>query len=870
MSSRRSLFWPATLIFGTVLLSAVGLGLFLRAPAALPVADEPARYPSEWMWQQRSFPHGQADPDAYAQALATRRSLAETASKQSPFGAWTLAGPTNVGGRISALAYDPLHPDTVYAGAATGGVFKSIDGGETWRPIFDDQAVLTVGAVAVDPIDTQTLYVGTGEANGGHNNFAGGGVYKSTDGGETWRLLGLEATTSIGRIRVDPSNPQRVFVAAAGSYFGPSPHRGVYRSEDGGLTWTQVLYTSETTGAIDLIQHPDNPDLLLAALWDRVRTYEAAQLYGVGSAIYRSEDGGTTWSRLGPAQGLPDPATLRDAAGAPRIGRIGLALSAQRPHEMAALFTDGSDYLGLYRSSDAGLTWRDADPDDDVDVGTAAFSWYFGQVRLHPTNPAIIFALDVALMRSTNDGADWTYQFHSRDLHVDHHALAFHPTNPNRVLSGHDGGISISDDGGTSWRRVDGLPITQFYEVGLDPSNPDRLLGGTQDNGTILGDARAPDAWTSLQGGDGFYTLVDPRDPDVFYTSFQFGILRKTTNGGQGFQPALDGVPANERRNWSTPVAMDPSNPDVLYYGTHRIYRTTNGAATWTAISPRLPRTNDPGSFVGTLTTIAVAPTDPNVVYAGTDDGTVWRTADGGRTWDNLTTDALPFRWVTRVAADPTDADIAYVTFSGLKWVDPTPHVFRTTDGGRSWQAISTGLPDAPVNAFAVDPVYPQVLYVGTDVGAFVSRDAGASWTMLGAGLPAVPINDLKVHPMDRVLVAGTHGRSMYRLDLSGLDQPTATSPTPTMPGLALEPPYPNPSADRVQWGVAGAEAGGRLMVYDLLGRTVRVLTVAPGADQVTWDGTDAAGRSVPAGAYVARLQTPYGVSSATTLIRTR
>ena len=612
-----------------------------------------------------------------------------------------------------------------------------------------------------------------------------------------------------------------------------------------------MLFLDDETGVIDVIQRPDDPDVLVAATWQRVRTHATARLAGPASGLYRSTDGGDTWQRLGPEHGLPDGAA----------GRIGLALCRSRPDAMAALFTDGTHYAGLYRSDDGGRTWHDADPDHDVARGTGGFSWYFGQVRIHPTDPDRLYAMDVQFMTSSDDGTTWTYQ---PGTHVDHHALAFHPEDPRIVVNGNDGGIALSRDGGRTWTAVENLPVTQFYEIGIDPANPERLYGGTQDNGTLRTPTGSDDDWERILGGDGFYVIVDPTDPDVVYAESQNGNLVRIEDGNA--RSATSGIPDGEPRNWSTPVVMAPSDARTLYYGTNRIWRTRDGAQSWTPISPDLTKGLDT-PLLGTVTTIAVAPTDAEVLFAGTDDGNVWTTTDGGQTWRNVTGD-LPTRWVTRLAIDPLDAQTAYVTFSGLKWNSPQPHVFRTTDGGATWHDVSADLPDAPVNAFAIDPTNPDVLYLGSDVGAFASLNAGASWHPLGTGLPAVSVYDLKVHDdgTERFLVAGTHGRSMYTLDLPRFSPPTATDDVPNRPALTLAPPFPNPLRDRTTLHFTLPEhAHVQLAVYDVLGRRVTTLAdheATSGTHTATWDGTDASGRRVAAGTYAARLQMRSGTGT--------
>ncbi len=843
---RRALRW---LCLMGLLLGAGWYAASLLRPDA-PPDDAPGRLPSETAWIQRTFPHFQADPGAYRTAFAEAQKL-RAAAKTDVFGAWELVGPTNVGGRVVDVEFDPLDPAIVYAAAATGGVFKSMDTGRTWQPIFDEQPILSIGDLAVDPLNPQIVYVGTGEANGGHNNFAGGGLYKSSDGGDTWRFLGLEETTSIGRIRLDPRNPQRVFLAAVGSYFLPNPERGLYRSDDGGESWRHVLFVNDSTGVIDFVMRPDNPDVLLAAAWQRVRRPSGARLSGEHSSLYKSSDGGETWTRLDTSNGLP----------AAEAGRIGLALCRDAPDVTYALYTDGFGYLGLYRSNDGGLTWFDADPDRDLSGGFGGFSWYFGQVRVHPEDPEQVYVMDVNFMHSTDGGQTWARQ---AGTHVDHHALAFHPTDPSFQINGNDGGLALSQNTGVSWTPVADLPVTQFYEIGLDPNNPGRYYGGTQDNGTLRGERL--DDWTLINGGDGFYVIVDPTDPNVVYAESQHGGLVKIV-GGQATR-ATNGIPSGDPRNWSTPVVMDPNNPQVLYYGTNRLYRTEDGTASWERISPEL--TKGLGlALIGTISTIAVAPTNSSLLYVGTDDGNVWVSEDYGATWRDATAAPLPFRWVTRLVVDPRDDRVAYATFSGLRWRDPVSHVFRTSDRGRTWRDLSEGLPDAPVNAFAVDPRNPAVLYLGSDIGAFVSLDAGASWQALGEDLPAVPVYDLKIYEdaTQRFLVAGTHGRSMYRLDLAAV--PTAVeAATPAPEALTLEAAYPNPfrEAATLTYRLA-APANVRLEVFDALGRRVATLfdgRAAPGTHTAAWQDAYAA-----PGLYLARLtaKTTSGQTTRTTTL---
>ena len=770
MSNSRYKYHPILIISGMMMLILIGAGLLhesrMQSPAERhhPSLDHkkdvpgPDLYPSEWAWERRTFPFGKADAAAYRQEMQKAQSMrAEAAPLKLQQAAVNFAGPTNVGGRVSDIEFNPLDPNIVYAGGATGGVFKSTDMGSTWFPIFDDQANLNIGDIAVDPVHPDTIYVGTGEANGGHNNFPGGGVYKSIDGGDTWQLLGLENTAAIGRIVIDPDNTERVFLAATGAYFLPNPERGVYLSTDGGASWAHSLFISDSTGAIDIIMDPNDPTRLMAAMWERVRRPNSSHLFGPTSGLYRSTNGGGTWEELSAANGLPNPNTTN-------VGRIGLALYQSNTDIAYALYNNGANLTGIFKTTNFGTSWTDADPLNRLGSGSG-FSWYFGQVRVKPDDEDIIYVLDQSFRRTSNGGTSWPTVSGS-NFHVDHHALAFHPGNPNFILEGNDGGINISQNAGASWTKVAELPVTQFYEIGLDRTNPQRLYGGTQDNSTVRTLTGALNDWNVIFGGDGFYTIVDPVNPNIIYAESQFGNLGKSFNLGSSFQSATSGISGSEPTNWSTPVVMDPNNNQILYYGTNRVYRTTNGASSWSAISPDL--TTDPGPRLGTVTTIGVSPPNSDIIWAGTDESNIWVTTNGGSNWTNVSS-TLPFRWVTRVIPDPLDENIAYATFSGLKWKDPEPHVFRTTDLGQTWDGISSNLPDAPINALAVDPMNTNNLFTGSDLGAYFSTNLGASWQYISSDFPMVSVYDMKVHETAHYLAIGTHARSMYTMDLDQL-----------------------------------------------------------------------------------------------------
>jgi photosystem II stability/assembly factor-like uncharacterized protein len=718
--------------------------------------------PSDWFYMQRAYPYDTISNEKYMAAIAVAHKMnQQLALRKSSISVpvWTQAGPTNIPGRITDIAVNPSDHASIFAAGAAGGLFKSTDSGKTWTSIFDDGGNLSVGAVAIDPVDPNIMFLGTGEANPAYDTYEGTGVYKSTNGGVTWSYAGLPNSYRIGRIIVDPNTHTRVFVAVGGKHFGGgNPDRGVYRSEDGGNTWQNVLYVSDTTGCIDLAL---SGNYVFAAMWERVRYVDQpTRLSGMTSGIYRSANNGNSWVSL--AGGLPAPADT--------IGRIGLSIDPIS-NTLYAIYSDGiGNFIGLYKSTDMGDTWtrtNDAPLVDNQVFGSWAGGWYFGQVRTVPGNPNIVFVLGLDVWKSLDGGASWFWS--SYPMHADHHAMWIDPSNPNFAYAGCDGGVYCSLDGGNFWTLRDNQPSTQFYAISIDPTNPARLYGGAQDNGTMRTLTGNLNDWDHIYGGDGFYVIVDPTNPDIIYAESQYGYLGKSLDGGLSwYYGMLNGMDyGGERHDWSTPIIMDPSDPQTLYYGSNFLYKTTDGANNWNVISPDLTDGPHPRGGFGTISTIAVSPSNPQVIYVGTDDGNVWVTQNGGTNWTQIDA-GLPGRWITRVAVDSRHANIAYVTLSGYLSGSSMPHVFRSTNYGlaSSWINISNLLPDAAVNDIIPDPVDSLRLYIGTDYGVYYTTDLGTSWTPLGTGMPIIPVHDLAYHPGARKLVAGTHGRSMFATTL--------------------------------------------------------------------------------------------------------
>ena len=801
--------------------------------------------PNPWFFIERAFPQGRIPQEHWRRAQLQARALQARGEKDAR--PWVPRGPTNIGGRITDVAVHPGDPNKVYIGAAEGGVLRTTNGGQNWLPLFDDQPTLSIGAVAVDPSNPQVVYAGTGEVNpgGGSVAYGGAGLFRSQDQGLTWESLGLENTGAIGRIRVDPTNSDHIFVAAMGQLWGTNAERGVYRTTNGGQTWERVLFIDAMTGCVDLIMRPDDPDVLLAAMWERIRQPEYYDYGGSGCAVYRTTDGGENWSLVG--GGLPSPSNSG--------GRIGLSLCAGQPQVMHAIYADNIGYFdGLYRSVDGGYNWTRTS-DGSLSNVFASYGWWFGNVRSHPVDPDIIYVLGLTFWRSTNGGL--SYQDVSDIMHVDHHALDFGPGTPPFLYNGNDGGVYLSLNSGSTWTKLPNLPITQIYRIALDANNPNALYCGTQDNGTNRTLTGALGDYEHIFGGDGFQALVHPEISSHIWAEYQYGALSYSGNGGISFSGATGGISFSDRNNWNSPLIQDPTDPDRRYFGTNRVYRSSSNTS-WSVISPDLtggPHQGNSGQVNGTLTTLAVSPQDGNVIWAGSDDGYVQVTENGGAVWSDVSA-ALPVRWITAVRCDPHNRQTAYVTISGFRWNEPLPHVFRTTDLGLSWEPIAGNLPEAPANDIVVDPAADGLYYVATDVGVYQSGDGGVTWSALGQDLPNVVMTHLALDELSRTLYTGSYGRSFFAIELGQL---TAVPDEPVGGRSALLgrtfAPYPNPtqSDTRIRWYLSRAVPV-RVEVVTVAGRRVwsrRFEVAKSGESWLDWDGRDSRGRRLASGGYL-------------------
>lgn len=766
-------------------------------------------YPNEWMYNQRAYPDNIINKRAITEARTQFKDIMSTRASQE--NDWEFLGPLNTGGRITDAAISPDNNDHLYVTTAVGGVFRTFDKGQNWEAIFDDIAVPSIGNIAIAPSNAQRIYIGTGEANGSATSgaFLGNGVYRSDNGGDTWTATGLEDSNHIGRIVVDPQDQDRVFAAATGILYGKNDERGIYRTTNGGDDWEQVLFVTDSTAAIDIVMNPIDTDTLFAAMWERTRKPYQRDYAGVTSAVHRSVDGGDTWEVL--TNGLP--------ASNDQTGRIGLAISESNPNTVYARYTTNeitNTFDGVYKSTDSGNSWT-LISNGSVSGVDASFGWYFGNIRVHPDDEDELYILGQLLFRTQNGGASWQSV---SGMHVDHHAMDFSRTDSDFILAGNDGGAYISENRGVTWTKFLNLPITQFYNIEVDFTEPVNVFGGTQDNNTIRKTATT-DNWFSVWGGDGFHVNVDPSDNSFAYAESQFGNLARSTDGGFSFSSALNGINQSDRNNWNTPVILSPFNPEIVYYGSNRLYESTNRAVNWNAISGDLTDGLHPSGSLsfGTLTAIAASYLNANTVYTGSDDGNVNVTFDGGTTWENIS-NGLPDRYITSLAISPEDDQTLYVTLSGFTNLDYTPHVFKTTDGGQTWNDLSSNLPNIPANDLIIIPNQGgELLVLATDMNVWYSEDDGSTWDILGNDLPPTIIRDLKYHAPTQTLYAGTFGRSIHQIDLSNLVLSVDDIQESTVDTRI----FPNPIIDQftVQHTLNGT---GSITLYDVTGQKVKTL----------------------------------------------
>ena len=695
-------------------------------------------------------------------------------------------GPAIMAGRTADFAVYEDDPSIFYAASAGGGLLKTVNGGNTWENVFDRQTSVSIGDVAINPSDPNVVWVGTGEANNRQSSSWGDGIYKSSDGGKTWKHMGLRESQNIGRIVINPQDSDIVYVAALGHLWGPNRERGVFMTSDGGVNWQQVLTVNEDTGAVDVVMDPSNPKILLAATYQRRRSGWGFNGGGPGSGIYKTVDAGRSWRKL--STGLPQG----------DIGRIGLDIYRRDSNIVYATIENRDG--GVYRSEDKGETWTKMNSLNPRPM-------YFSQIRIDPNDPKRIYVCGTDLAVS-DDGGKTFRNNASPGVHSDHHALWIDPRNSRHIIDGNDGGVWVSRDRSATWEHLNNYPIGQFYNVAVDMQQPYHIYGGMQDNASWGGPSAVRDRqgisnehWYQMLACDGMYTTVDPSDGDTIYTDCQGGnIVRYDRKTGERKriqpQPAPGEPPL--RWNWTAPIVVSAHDPKTLFIGGNKLFKSVDRGQTWAAISPDLTTQtdrdqlslmgvmgkdvtvskNDGMSSFGNITALAESTKRAGLIYAGTDDGNVQVTRDGGRTWTNVISKipAVPkMIYVSRLTPSSFNEGTVYASFDGHRSDDFKPYVYMSTDYGDTWRSINSNLPSGSVYTIKEDLKNQNLLYVGTEFGLFVSLDRGAHWTRWN-NLPTVAVFDLVVHPRDNDLVLATHGRSIVVYDdISPLQQMTET-----------------------------------------------------------------------------------------------
>lgn len=724
---------------------------------------------------------------------------------------WHFLGPTNISGRVTDIAATTPRSNTytIYAATASGGVWKTDNEGTTWQPVFEHGASTSIGDVTISPSNQDIVWIGLGEANIFRSSMAGAGVYKSVDAGKTWQHMGLETAHTVPRIIIHPTNPDIVYVCDSGHEWTDNPERGLYKTTDGGKSWKRILYVDEETGPIDLVMDPQDPKTLYAATWQRVRNRWNDPRNSAdhsGSGIHKSTDGGNTWKEIN--DGLP---------AAHHRGRIGIDVCHNSPNVVYAFVDNydvaenqpedpGNDSYGrpkgkvikgaeVYRSNDAGMTWSKTSESNRYMQGlSSTYGWVFGQLRVDPNDPETVYIMGLALNVS-NDGGKTFRRL--RGMHGDHHALWINPADSKYLINGNDGGINISYDSGENWRLfVKQIPAVQFFNVMHDMDSPFRVYGSVQDHGSYRGivdistdrngnRTMRPVEWERAPGGEGSSHAIDPRDPKVVYSAGFYGQISRTELGSNARGKRLLPRPAEGeppvRGQWIAPFILSPHNPDVLYHGMNFLYRSTNKGDDMEKISPDL--TNNKLDEIGdipyqTISSISESHHKFGHLYVGTDDGNLWVTPDGGVTWNKIDKGIQANRWISQVEASRHTDGTVYLAQNGKRWDDFTPYLWKSTDFGKSWTSLVANIPSGPINVIREDPKNKNVLYVGTDLGAYVSTDGGKEWQVLGSQLPTTFVSDMVIHPTEDIAVISTHGRGMWAMDVRSIQDPDY-KPTP-------------------------------------------------------------------------------------------
>ncbi|TAE76116.1 MAG: glycosyl hydrolase [Bacteroidetes bacterium] len=693
-------------------------------------------------------------------------------------------GPCVMGGRVIDIEVNPKNTNEFYVAYASNGVYKTENNGQNFIPIFDNLSRITIGDIALSKANPNIIWVGTGENNASRSGYAGMGVYKSNNAGKTWEFCGLEDTQHIGRIVTHPTNENIAFVASIGALYSKNTERGVYKTIDGGKNWKKTLFINDSTGVIDMVIHPKNPNLMWACAWERSRKANFFKESGENSGLYFSENAGETWTKL-----------EKDLPQGKQVGRMGIAISESNPEILYIVLdnqekiketekkqTDANKALTeakikgceVYISTNTGKNWKKINK-SSLEGVFYTYGYYFGQIQINPKNANHIYIFGVPFLKSIDGGKTYKSIAKFNKVHPDHHALWINPNNENHFILGNDGGIYTTYDGGKTYAHLNNTPAGQFYTISTDNETPYNVYGGLQDNGTYKGSSKTePDdtkAWELLSWGDGMYVQVHPKDAKIYYSGYQFGNYSRTINGkSKRITPKKIPDIENLRFNWRTPLLMSKHNPDVLYMCSQVVLKSNNQGTDWEKISDdltqNLPQKNVPFS---TISAFSESPLDKNILYVGTDDGWVWVTKNGGKNWTKIIKNIPEGRWVSSLFASNIDKNIVFLSLSGYRNDDITTYIYKSTDFGETWTSIKGNIPNEAVNVLIQDNQYENILYCGTDEGAYISIDSGKNWHVLTGNFPNVATYDMCIQTREKELVLATHGRSIFVMDLKPL-----------------------------------------------------------------------------------------------------
>ncbi len=770
--------------------------------------------PNDEYWIRRTFPGLKPDEGTYFASLQQARQNVNLRGNIPGFDKnWKVEGPGNIGARVNVVAVHPSDENIMLIGYSHGGIWKTVNGGIDWYPVFDDQIALAIGEIVFDATDPNILYAGTGDVNIPGGVYTGNGVYKSSDGGETWDYLALAETKIISKIKIDPNNSSILYVATMGNPFERNNQRGLYKSTDGGVTWTQSLFINNQTGIIDIVMNPQNPQILYAASYTRIRTNFESIVTSTDCIVWKSNDGGFSWMAV--EGGLP--------LGADH-SRIGLAICQNDPSVVYALYVGTNlDLENVYKTVDDGANWEIV-PTFDTGIESGIFGyfgWYFGKIGIDPIDCSTIHLLGVNMFSTFDGGASWVSTvppWWTYEVHADKHDLVY--TNTGKVLLGTDGGLYRTNDFNT-WEKIENIPTSQFYRVAVNPHQPYNYYGGMQDNGTAGGNASVLNEWPRLFGGDGFQPRFNPVDPMNYYYETQNAGIVGTENDGSDYYDLINednGVNPDERRNWDAPYIISSHNPNTLYFGAQKIYKSYNRGHNWIPVSEDLTGDVTYLGRVHTITSIGESVLDSNIIYAGTGNGYLWKTNDNGITWDSIHDNGLPKRYLTSVHASPTYVNSVFVSFSGYKFNESVSHIFRSDDQGENWSDISGDLPGIGINdILIIEGESDKELYIATDAGVYGTINGGLNWERVGKNMPIVPVLDVDYNPSLKTLVAGTFARSIMSYPIEGISKDVGQS------SLQIEVNcFPNPVVDKLFWSIIGKDIQDvEVVIYDFRGKII-------------------------------------------------